>query len=80
MHLLTVRGVLEYHFWHKIGFYGPNMAHPDLVTPRFSDIKTFPPRMSLNRGPTVVLNISNSIDSIYVYLQCETSVKRAGLT
>ena len=28
---------------------------PDLVTPRFSDRKIFPPRMSLNRCPTVVM-------------------------
>ena len=33
---------------------------PDLVTPRFSDRKTFPSRMSLNRGPTVYHFVSFS--------------------
>eukprot|EP00116_Pleurobrachia_bachei_P005869 sb/3466131/ len=42
----------------KIGFYGPNMLYPYLADTPIYRTKPFPPRVPLNRGPTLEMSDS----------------------
>ena len=41
-------------FLKKIGFYGPNMLSPDIPGTPIYRAKWLPPRIPVNRGPTVL--------------------------